>query len=57
MLIYPMFRSLYTYMLYVIRRLYIIRSCSLAGIEIDKITTTSGYNQMIDKPIHYIMEL
>ena len=52
-----MFRSLYTYMLYVIRSLYIIRSCSLAGIEIDKITKTSGYNQMIDKPIHYIMEL
>ena len=25
-----------------------------AGIEIDNITTTSGYNQMIDKPTHHI---
>ena len=25
-----------------------------AGIELDNITTTSGYNQMIDKPTHYI---
>ena len=27
-----------------------------AGIELDNITTTSGYNQMIDKPTHYINE-
>ena len=24
-----------------------------AGIELDNITTTFGYNQMIDKPTHY----
>ena len=28
-----------------------------AGIELDNITTTSGYNQVIDKPTHYIYEL
>ena len=28
-----------------------------AGIEVDNITTISGYNQMIDKPTHYINEL
>ena len=28
-----------------------------AGIELDNITTTSGYNQMIVKPTHYINEL
>ena len=27
-----------------------------AGIELDNITTTSGYNQIIDKPNHYINE-
>ena len=27
-----------------------------AGIELDNITTTSCYNQMIDKPTHYINE-
>ena len=27
-----------------------------AGIELDNITTISGYNQMIDKPTHYINE-
>ena len=27
-----------------------------AGIELDNITTTFGYNQMIDKPTHYINE-
>ena len=27
-----------------------------AGIELDNITMTSGYNQMIDKPTHYINE-
>ena len=27
-----------------------------AGIELDNITTTLGYNQMIDKPTHYINE-
>ena len=26
-------------------------------MELDKITTTSGYNQVIDKPTHYINEL
>ena len=26
------------------------------SIELDGITTTSGYNQMIDKPTHYINE-
>ena len=24
-----------------------------AGIKLDNITITSGYNQMIDKPTHY----
>ena len=27
-----------------------------AGMELDNITMTSGYNQMIDKPTHYINE-
>ena len=27
-----------------------------AGIELDNITMTSGYNQMIDKPTRYITE-
>ena len=27
---------------------------STAGIQLGNITMTSGYNQMIDKPIHYI---
>ena len=27
-----------------------------SGIELDNITTTSGYNQMIDKPTHFINE-
>ena len=29
---------------------------NFAGIELDNITTISGYNQMIDKPTHYINE-
>ena len=29
---------------------------STAGIQLDNITMTSGYNQMIDKPTHYINE-
>ena len=28
-----------------------------AGIALDNITMTSGYNQMIEKPNHYINEL
>ena len=28
----------------------------ITGIELDNITTTFGYNQMIDKPAHYINE-
>ena len=27
-----------------------------AGIELDNITMISGYNQMIDKPTHFISE-
>ena len=28
----------------------------MAGIQLDNITTTSPYNQVIDKPTHYINE-
>ena len=28
----------------------------IAGIKLDNVTITSGYNQMIDKPTHYINE-
>ena len=32
------------------------KSNTAAGIELDNITMTSGYNQMSDKPTHYINE-